>query len=547
MAMRAVALGFLVWCVSVLAAAAGEGEGLSGSSLGGEGCWPSYEAWSSGPMRVRLAKGVDGVVFAMYSSPGDLEGLRGLVEAMKREGLGNGFDPGPGPGARELLAYLADVGWPVISYPPYGGEFQVKQGRAALSDGDEATMQILDEAGLFCAVQLGEWGYFFHILSRDEGWFRRVYGEQYEQFKHLLMPKEHGGYARAMDSRRACYEAVRDYFMTRQRAMRGRNMSVTGLSHYEAYAAEWGARMVGLELGENIMFSQSKMAFARGAARQWSLPWSVQVSPWFGAAVTTNGPLRKEGDIAAGLDAGHSLSFYRRMWLHGWFAGAAWVTPENSIAIFFEAAKAPWKLTEHGRAAAEVFAFMRGHDRGVPYTPVAVVLDHLCGYNGYMDKPWGVLEKTAGDQEVYDLFNQQLYPQGADRERTAEGDNPESRYLRPTPYGEMFDVLLSSAPGEVLGAYPVVLLAGDVTFDDAFVIALHEALRRGARVLLHERHAAALGAELDRLRGTGQVEVLEGSVKAATGRPAAIAAEQMVRLRDELLPVTVEGQGPSGR
>ena len=60
--------------------------------------------------------------------------------------------------------------------------------------------------------------------------------------------------------------------------MRGRNASVTGHSHYEAYAAEWGARLVGLELGENIAFTQSKIAFARGAARQWNRPWSVQVS-----------------------------------------------------------------------------------------------------------------------------------------------------------------------------------------------------------------------------------------------------------------------------
>ncbi len=33
----------------------------------------------------------------------------------------------------------------------------------------------------------------------------------------------------------------------------------------------------------------------------------------------------------------------------------------------------------HGRKAAEVFAFMRKHDRGVPYTPVAVVLDRFAG------------------------------------------------------------------------------------------------------------------------------------------------------------------------
>jgi hypothetical protein len=74
------------------------------------------------------------------------------------------------------------------------------------------------------------------------------------------------------------------------------------------------------------------------------------------------------------------------------------VTPENSIAIFFEKASAPWTLTAHGRKAAEVFQFMRAHERGMPFTPVAIVLDHLAGYNGYMDKPWGILEPTTGDR-----------------------------------------------------------------------------------------------------------------------------------------------------
>ncbi len=46
----------------------------------------------------------------------------------------------------------------------------------------------------------------------------------------------------------------------------GRVISVTGHSHYEAYAGEWGARCIGLEVGENIAFSQSKLAFAKKAA-----------------------------------------------------------------------------------------------------------------------------------------------------------------------------------------------------------------------------------------------------------------------------------------
>jgi hypothetical protein len=334
---------------------------------------------------------------------------------------------------------------------------------------------------------------------------------------------------------------VKHYFTSKSRDLLGRVMSVTGHSHYEAYAAEWGARCIGLELGENIAFTQSKLAFARGAAKQWRKPWSVQVSPWFAGACTTSGPLRFDDGDARGLDAGHSLSFYERMWLHAWFAGAALVTPENSIAIFFEKPEAPWTLTPHGEKAAEVFAFIQTHNRGVPYTPVAVVLDRLAGYNAYMDKPWGILEPTAGDREIRDLFDFQLFPGSDHIHIPPDPANPEGSYLRPTPYGEIFDVVLTSVPPEVLPSYPVILMVGDIEFDNAFLGELEKALRRGSRVLMSPRHRAALAAEFDRIDRQGEVEVLEPWTNPSTARPAAVSNERLARLCRELLPVTVEG------
>ena len=100
-------------------------------------------------------------------------------------------------------------------------------------------MKILDQAGIFSAIQLGEWGYYFHNLSPTESWWHDVYGKDFGTYKHLVQPPGLKGYDRQPASRRECYEAVRDYFLTRNRYMRGRNMSVTGHSHYEAYAAEW--------------------------------------------------------------------------------------------------------------------------------------------------------------------------------------------------------------------------------------------------------------------------------------------------------------------
>ncbi len=491
--------------------------------------------------QVKLLPGQSACVFTIYGAPGELEPLKQLVQVMQDQHLGNGFDPGPSPqpSSKPIFDYLATVGWPVICYP--GGDMQIKGGRGAMGHENEKSLAAMDLAGVFTAVQLGEWGYYFHNLAPAESWWRDNFGKDFDTFKHLMKPAGLAGYDHRPTSKQECYDVVKDYFLSKSHDLLNRVISVTGHSHYEAYAGEWGARCIGLEVGENIAFTQSKLAFARGASRQWQKPWSVQVSPWFNGACTSSGPLRKEGRDARGLDAGHSLSFYERMWLHAWFAGVAMVTPENSIATFFEKAEAPWRLTSHGQKAAEVFQFMRTHDRGVPFTPVAIVLNHLAGYNGYMDKPWGILDPTAGDRQLRDLFDHQLFP-GSDHIHTNPfPNNPEFSYLRPTPYGEMFDVQLTSASAEMLSSYPVLLLAGDIEFDEGLVTKLERALKKGSTLLLTPAHREALGTQFARLKKHRGVEVLQPWTNPATSRPALISDARLQRLAREALPVEVSG------
>lgn len=490
-----------------------------------------------------LLPGQQSFVFTMYSCPGDMPGLRALVQVMQNEELGNGFDPGPPAGAAsaEAFDYLATLGWPVIAYPA-APDMQVIDGRNILSDDDEVVLKRFDQGGGFSAVQLGEWGYYFHNLSFDEVYWRGLYGASFDAEKSRMKPRGLSGYDTLPTSKREAYGVLRNYFLTRNQAMRGRNLSVTGHSHYEAYAAEWGTRLIGLEVGENIAFAQSKFAFARGASRQWGIPWSAQVSPWLSGAVTTAGPLRVEGGGARGLDAGHSLSFYTRMWLHSWFAGAAMVTPENSIAIFFEPGEPAWRLTAHAERAKEVFAFMRNHDRGTPYTPMAIVLDQFAGYNGFMAKPWGILEPTDGDGEIRDLLEDQLFPGSDHFHGPTDKSNPEASFLRPTPYGESFDVLLSTATAKILSTYPAILLAGDHEFDGLFVKSLFDAVRAGSALLIHPRHAEALGADLARLQGTGTVEILEPWTNPDTAKSGAISNERLAALVADYSPITIEGE-----
>ena len=503
--------------------------------------FPNFVDLANGPQQIRLLPGQREFVFSMYGAPGELEPLKQLVAVMRDQKLGNGFDPGPGPhpSSKPVIDYLATVGWPVVCYS--GAEMQIKGGRSVFGREHEEVLAALDRAGVFNAIQLGEWGYYFHNLAPTESWWRDCYGKDFEQFKHLMKPPGLAGYDKRPASKQECYDVVKEYFTSRSRDLLNRVISVNGHSHYEAYVGGWGARCIGLELGENIAFTQSKLAFARGASRRWQKPWSVQVSPWMHGACTSSGPLRNEGGGARGLEAGHSLSFYERIWLHAWFAGAAMVTPENSLSSFFEKAEAPWTLTSHGRKGAEVFQFMKSHDRGVPFMPVAIVMDHLAGYNGYKDKPWGILEPTTGDRQLRDLFDHQLFPGSDHIHANPFPDNPELSYLRPTPFGEIFDVQLTSASAEMLSSYPVILLAGDIEFGDELMAKLERALKLGSKLLLSPAHQTALGSRFGRLSKYPGAELLEPWTNPATGRPAAIADSRLKRLVRESLPVEVAG------
>jgi hypothetical protein len=199
-------------------------------------------------------------------------------------------------------------------------------------------------------------------------------------------------------------------------------------------------------------------------------------------------------------------------------------------------------LTEHGRAAAEAFAFMRAHDRGNPHTPLLVVLDHLAGYNGYIGKTWGVFPRTAADQEVVDLLESRLFGGLPSQPLPGNPPNPEATYLQPTRHGELCDVALSTATGAFMGRYPVILLAGEIEFGPGFVRELETALSAGSRLLLRDRHVKALLPDAwARLQRAGATEVLVESVDPVSGRSAAIPEERLQRIAAETLPVAVEG------
>jgi hypothetical protein len=106
----------------------------------------------------------------------------------------------------------------------------------------------------------------------------------------------------------------------------------------------------------------------------------------------------------------------------------------------------------------------------------------------------------------------------------------------------MFDILLSTASGEVLRAYPEILLVGDITFDDSFVNALTSAIKAGSRLILATEHANGLGAKrVARLKQFGEVVLLTEEINPSTKRPVAISNELLHKIRLKQMPVDIGG------
>ena len=500
-----------------------------------------YSSFTSSPWKVRHLAGQSSFTIASYGNPTGLSTLQQYVAMLETRGIGNGINHGsaPRPHVEQDYQYIKSIGWPMTVHPGTA-DFQVGGG-TSLDPTYLLSLQILDTPEVRAPVHFGEWGYYFHELSSNAGYFASIYpGQDPSEYAHLMKAPGSKGFDSPPVDKVDAYNQVKAYYLGRNADWDGRLESVTGHSHYEAYAAEWGTPTIGLEIGENIRFTQSKFAFARGASRQWDIPWSSQISPWFHGSLTTAGELTGGPGTARGQDAGHSFSFYRRAWLHSWFAGAASVEPEASQQNLFENGAPSWDLTPLGELAQETFNFMQSQDRGVPYTPVAIVLDRYSGYNGFQDKPWGVFSKTTGDQQTYDLFQHQLFP-GSAASNNPNATNPEAPYLVATPYGEMFDVLLSTATSSALTAYPEILLVGDISFEAGFVDELEAALESGSRLLINQTHASELGADLTRLQDAGTVEILNAWMNPSTGRSSAISNARLDELVEEHMPIDVSG------
>ena len=328
--------------------------------------------------------------------------------------------------------------------------------------------------------------------------------------------------------------------------------SMTGHSYYSVYEAQWGTNMVGIELGEQIIASQSKIAYARGAAVQNDLPLFADISPW-DAGENANGtwgstiPVFESGQneyttptnvpAAATLfnnsslnwNGGHSPSLLSRLWYVTWLSGFSVVVPEDCQVNFF--AYTPSQASNYvasdifvptdpsqravlspiGVDAQQFMSVVNAHPNiGIPYTPFAVMVGQYSGFGGYAEtlpKPWDYLQPNLGDRET-ELFWNTVFPGSMNIDQVIPSNEPnESHRLVGSPYGDSFDTLLSNASEATLAAFPTLTLVGNITFNPTLISNLETYVKNGGVLSISYEQSLELGSTWNTIRSLGKTNV----------------------------------------
>jgi hypothetical protein len=263
---------------------------------------------------------------------------------------------------------------------------------------------------------------------------------------------------------------------------------------------QWGVNLLGMETAAVQPMTGMRIAFTRGAARQFGGAFLYYHAPNFGDTATT---FTKQQNFAGpdffyhsryGPTMGPSLSWYRKSYYLYYMAGASAIYLEQGQDQFFKPGPGehPFQLNPLGRITDEFMRFVEKHpERGTPYTPVAFLLDPAHGFEmtDYPHWPFEVSQIDRGDRALRELFGVAYYPglvvEGepaiADRQPFVAG-----------VFGDIFDVLTAadvqgsrSKVQILLPSYRAVVVGGRIEWSNEWIARLNDYVRNGGTVVVN--------------------------------------------------------------
>jgi len=305
----------------------------------------------------------------------------------------------------------------------------------------------------------------------------------------------------------------RDMFQTDtgpmwDRLIPAQSTSSTSFAHA---LSQWGVNLLGVETASVMPMIGMRIAFTRGAARQFGGAFLYYHAPNFGDTATT---FTKQQNFAGpdyfyhsryGPTMGPSLSWYRKSYYLYYMAGASAIYLEQGQDQFFKPGPGdhPLQLNPLGRITDEFMQFAEKHpDRGTPYTPVAFLLDPAHGFEmtDYPQWPFEVSQIDRSDRALRELFGVAYYPglvvEGepaiADRQPFVAG-----------VFGDIFDVLTAAdAQGtrskiqSLLPSYRAVIVGGRIDWSNEWIQRLNDYVRNGGTIVVNAAQIKKLPGEL---------------------------------------------------
>ena len=306
---------------------------------------------------------------------------------------------------------------------------------------------------------------------------------------------------------------------------------------------DWGVRVIGMETAAVQPMTAMRLAFTRGAARQYGGELFYYHAPNFGDSATT---FTRQQNFAGpdnffhsryGATMGPSLSWYRKSYYLYYMSGASAIYLEQGFDQFFKPGPGehPFQLNPLGRITDEFVRFADKHpDRGTPYTPVAFLLDPAHGWEmtDYPQWPFSVSQINRSDRALRELFGAAYYP-GPVRE--GEPASGERQAFVPGIFGNIFDVLVASPvqsptskvqsranagsadvppalsargannakPSDAIDSYAAVIVGGTISWTSGWSSKLEAYVRNGGTLVLNSAQIKGLPANLIGVRLTG--------------------------------------------
>jgi hypothetical protein len=295
----------------------------------------------------------------------------------------------------------------------------------------------------------------------------------------------------------------------------------------------WGVRRIGHENTGNSPTLARRLAFLRGAARQFGAKVADYQSANLGDSATmysrqayfygASSRYILDNSYDAWAGAGHHWLLKDYLLFH--FAGVDAFYNEQGVDMFWKPGGGaagddfPVQLSPKGKTAEAVQRLAQAHPRGTQFTPVAFLLDEAHGWaqerfspgSFGLDPQWNPALLLPGRHEasIRGWFDLAYYP-------APETQNEPSSAVRQTyvngVFGDIFDVIVDAPKrAEIASTYPVLVAAGELSLSEEWGRALQEYVRRGGTLVV----------SADQLSGPGVKELdLPPSIGGQPGREA---------------------------